>query len=43
MTKPQEGPVHRNQARRQPACLPRVELPEAGRRASWDGNLTTLM
>ncbi len=30
MRKRQEGYVHRTQARRQPACLPRAELPEQG-------------
>lgn len=43
MRRRREGCVHRTQARRHPACLPRAELPEAGRRAPWDGNLTTLM
>ena len=43
MRRRQEGCGHRTQARRHPASLPRAELPEAGRRAPWDGNLTTLM
>lgn len=30
-------------ARRRPACLPRVELPEAGGRVPWDENMTLLM
>lgn len=30
-------------ARRPPACLPRAELPVAGRRAPWDENMTSLM
>jgi hypothetical protein len=28
---------------RHPACLPRAGRPEAGRRAPWDANMTSLM